>query len=162
MKPYVLAFALSFCALPAMAGVPLLNASCARGISVHADAGGPVYINGRKAALKRFNSSYFEAKSGGITVSLVNNPDGSTDVSYTAKGGYNGRCADAVSVAPRTVYEPSPRTAPLPLPVPVFLAHRARSPEPGYVYEPQAPLPGADVCPVDVSQADRYKYPACN
>ena len=58
--------------------------------------------------------------------------------------------------------EPSPRTAPLPLPVPVFMAHRARSPEPDYVYEPQAPLPGADVCPVDVSQADRYKYPACN
>jgi hypothetical protein len=174
MKTCLLALAFSLSALPAVAAVPLVNASCPRGITVHADAGGPVFINGRKAALKRFNSSYYEARSGGVTVSLVNNPDGTTDVSYTAKGGYNGRCATdaprAVFVpAPRETYVPAPREAYVPaprfvaVPVPMFVGHRNRNPEPDYVYEPQqAPSAGDDVCPVDVSQADRYKYPACN
>jgi hypothetical protein len=31
------------------AGIPLLNYSCPGDISVHADKGGPVYINGQQA-----------------------------------------------------------------------------------------------------------------
>jgi len=75
--------------------IPLLNAECPTGISVHADEGGPVYINGKEAALKRFNANYFEARDAGsgTTVSLTRRPDGTMDVSYTGKGGANGVCA---------------------------------------------------------------------
>lgn len=79
-------------ALPAAAKVPMLNANCPTGIEVHADAGGPVYINGKEAKLKVFNANYYEAKLGGTTVSIIINPDGSADVSYTAKGKGNGVC----------------------------------------------------------------------
>ncbi|WP_447809158.1 hypothetical protein [Pseudomonas putida] len=59
----------------AHAGIPLLNATCPGNIEVHADKGGP-----------------FEAKGGGVTVSLSINPDGSPDVSYTGKNKANGVC----------------------------------------------------------------------
>lgn len=36
----------------AHAGIPLLNATCPGNIEVHADKGGPVYINGKEATLK--------------------------------------------------------------------------------------------------------------
>ena len=92
-------------------------------------------------------------------VSLINNPDGTTDVSYTAKGGYNGRCAaDApravFAPVPRETYVPAPREAYVPaprfvpIPVPVFVGHRNQPPEPNHVYEPQqAQSAGDDVCP---------------
>ncbi len=37
----------------AHAGIPLLNATCPGNIEVHADKGGPVYINGKEATLKK-------------------------------------------------------------------------------------------------------------
>ena len=76
----------------AFAKIPQVNATCPMGIEVHADEGGPVYINGKEAKLKVFNANYYEAKGGGVTVSLVINPDGSVDVSYTGHGGANGVC----------------------------------------------------------------------
>ncbi len=72
--------------------IPLLNASCPTGIDVHADEGGPVYVNGKEASLKKFNDNYFEAKQGGVTISLTRRPDGTMDVSYTGAGGANGVC----------------------------------------------------------------------
>lgn len=78
----------------ASGGLPLLNASCPTGIDVHVDEGGPVYINGKEAVLKRSNDNYYEArdKATGVVVSLSRNPDGTFGVSYTGKGGANGIC----------------------------------------------------------------------
>lgn len=76
----------------ARADIPLLNATCPGQVEVHADEGGPVYVNGKEARLKRFNDNYYEARSGNLTISLTIRPDGSSDVSYTRKGGANGVC----------------------------------------------------------------------
>ncbi|MCD5966057.1 DUF3011 domain-containing protein [Stenotrophomonas maltophilia] len=89
-------------AAPAMAAVPFFNASCPGGIDVHADEGGPVYVQGREATLKRFNDRYFEAgdANSGITLSISRNDDGSPQVSYTGRGGANGICQVSSSGAP--------------------------------------------------------------
>ncbi|QFT21109.1 hypothetical protein FIV02_05895 [Pseudomonas sp. THAF187a] len=79
----------------AQAGVPLLNYSCPGSIEVHADQGGPVYVNGKEAKLKKFSDSYYEASHDGVTISLMQNPDQSMSVSYTAKHGVHGVCQDA-------------------------------------------------------------------
>lgn len=76
----------------AVADVPFFNATCPGHIEVHADEGGPVYLNGSEAQLHRFNSSYYEATHGPMTVSIAVNPDGSIGVSYTRRGGGNGMC----------------------------------------------------------------------
>ncbi|WP_354044158.1 hypothetical protein [Devosia sp. UYZn731] len=72
--------------------MPFFNAICARGIEVHADAGGPIYINGKEARLKTFNANYYEASRNGTTISVSINADGSPSVSYTGRGGANGVC----------------------------------------------------------------------
>jgi len=77
----------------ASAKIPLVNATCPTGIEVHADEGGPIYVNGKEGKLKRFNENYYEASHDGVVISLTINPDGSVDVSYTAKHGANGVCA---------------------------------------------------------------------
>lgn len=79
-------------AAAAEAKIPLVNATCPGKIEVHADEGGPIYINGKEAKLKVFNENYYEAKGAGVTISLSINPDGSPSVSYTGKGGANGIC----------------------------------------------------------------------
>lgn len=76
----------------AHANIPLVNVTCPTNIDVHADEGGPIYINGKEAKLKKFNDNYYEAKGGGVTISLSINPDGSPAVSYTGKHGANGIC----------------------------------------------------------------------
>ncbi|WP_077960507.1 hypothetical protein [Ensifer adhaerens] len=76
----------------AEAKIPLVNATCPGKIDVHADEGGPIYINGKEAKLKVFNENYYEAKGAGVTISLSINPDGTSSVSYTGKGGANGVC----------------------------------------------------------------------
>ena len=81
-----------FAASPAFAKIPLVNATCPGKIEVHADEGGPIYINGKEAKLHVFNDNYYEAKGHGVTISLSINPDGSAAVSYTGHGGANGVC----------------------------------------------------------------------
>jgi hypothetical protein len=76
----------------AHAGIPMFNATCPGKIEVHADEGGPIYINGKEGKLKTFNDNYFEAKGAGVTISLSINPDGSPAVSYTGKNRANGIC----------------------------------------------------------------------
>lgn len=76
----------------AQAGIPLLNATCPGKIEVHADQGGPIYINGKEGKLKKVNDNYFEAKASGVTISLSINPDGSPSVSYTGRNRANGVC----------------------------------------------------------------------
>lgn len=81
-----------FMGTEAQAKIPLVNATCPKNIEVHADEGGPIYINGKEAKAKKFNDNYFEAKGSGVTISLSINPDGSASVSYTGKHGANGVC----------------------------------------------------------------------
>ncbi|WP_339487052.1 hypothetical protein [Pseudomonas sp. EL_65y_Pfl2_R95] len=81
----------------AHAATPGFNASCPGAIAVHADPGGPVYINGKEAALKTFIDNYSEAKGAGVTISISQNPDGSVDISYTGKKGANGVCQAAAT-----------------------------------------------------------------
>lgn len=92
MKVQMIAVALVVVSGAAQAGIPLVNAACPGKIEVHADEGGPIYINGKEGKLKKFNDNYFEAKASGITVSLSINPDGSPSVSYTGRNRANGGC----------------------------------------------------------------------
>ncbi|KQS96308.1 MULTISPECIES: hypothetical protein [unclassified Rhizobium] len=90
---YIAAFSASLLvAGQAAAKIPLVNATCPGNIEVHADQGGPIYINGKEGKLKVFNENYYEAHGSGVTISLTISPDGSADVSYTGKGGANGVC----------------------------------------------------------------------
>ncbi|WP_244487962.1 hypothetical protein [Aureimonas sp. Leaf454] len=113
-------FALTVCValasgtVAAEAAVPFFNASCPGKIEVHADEGGPIYIGGKEARLKRFNENYYEARSGNVTVSLTIRPDGSPDVSYTGKGGANGVCQ--IKAAPGAGVRSGDRTFDDPLP----------------------------------------------
>jgi hypothetical protein len=92
MKSLLLAAPLLLVSAIAHAGIPMLNATCAGKIEVHADEGGPIYINGKEGQLKKFNENYFETKGAGVTISLSINPDGSPAVSYTGKNRANGIC----------------------------------------------------------------------
>ncbi len=76
----------------AQANIPLFNATCGNGVEVHADQGGPIYINGKEGKLKKFNNNYYEARHDNVTISVSINPDGSPAVSATWKGGGNGIC----------------------------------------------------------------------
>lgn len=88
----VLTFAVIGISHSARADVPFFNATCPGHIEVHADEGGPIYLNGSEAKLHRFNSNYYEASQGPTTVSVSVNPDGSVSVSYTRQGVGNGIC----------------------------------------------------------------------
>ncbi len=79
---------------PASAAIQQFNGTCPGGVEVHADQGGPVFINGRETRLKRFNDEYYEASDGrGLTLSINRTPDGGTQVSYTGPGNDNGVCS---------------------------------------------------------------------
>ena len=79
-------------AVTAEAKIPLINGTCPTGIEVHADEGGPVFINGHKAKLKKYADDAYDASHGGVTVSLSINPDGTVSMLYTGKHGANGVC----------------------------------------------------------------------
>jgi hypothetical protein len=72
----------------------MFNGSCPGGLEVHADEGGPVYVNGRETRLQRFSDDYYEASDpgSGVKLSITRSPDGGTQMSYTGKGGANGVC----------------------------------------------------------------------
>lgn len=92
MKVLLLAAPLLLVTGLAHAAIPMLNATCPGKIEVHADEGGPIYINGKEGKLKKFNEHYFEAKGAGVTISLSINPDGSPALSYTGKNKAHGIC----------------------------------------------------------------------
>lgn len=72
--------------------IPLFNAVCGGGIEVHADEGGPVFIDGQQTSLKKFNDNYYEASRGGLTISISIRPDGSLSLSFTGPNRANGIC----------------------------------------------------------------------
>ena len=102
----------------AQAGLARMNATCPGKLEVHVDQGGPVYVNGKEATLKRFNDNYYEAKDAvsGVTISISNNPDGSSDMSYTGKNRANGICQiakdapAATTAAARSLSRSPPRS----------------------------------------------------
>ncbi|MEQ9688969.1 MAG: hypothetical protein RLO48_04490 [Bauldia litoralis] len=118
---FLAATALLTIAGTAQAKMPSFNATCPTNIEVHADEGGPVYVNGKEAKLKVLNDNAYEATHAHVIISVTINPDGSPSVSYTRKSGANGICAIV---------------------------------DDGFG--------DGGGCPADVSEADRYKYPACN
>lgn len=73
-------------------GMPRFNATCPGKIEVHADQGGYIFINGKKAALKKINNNYYEAKGSNRTISITINPDETVSASYTGPGRANGIC----------------------------------------------------------------------
>ena len=93
----IIAASVFFMVDAAQADIPLLNYSCPEGLDVHADKGGPVYINGKETKLKKFNENYYEATGSGVTISISINPDGSPSVSYTGKQGAHGICRSSES-----------------------------------------------------------------
>jgi len=100
-KSLILAAVASLCAVgSADAAIPFFNATCPTGIEVHADEGGPIYINGKEATLKVFNKNAYEAKHGHVTLDLTINPDGSPLLTYTKDGGANGVCTIAPAYKP--------------------------------------------------------------
>ena len=91
MKVVLIAAAITAISGAANAAIPLIDATCGK-IKVHADAGGPISINGKEAKQKVLNDNAYEATRGKVTVSLTINPDGAPSLSYTRKGGASGVC----------------------------------------------------------------------
>lgn len=88
-------------ASPAEARMPAFNAACPGRINVQAERG-DVFINGQPARVKRINEGYYEARAGGIAVSIATAPDGRTSVSYRMRG------ADGVCLVRGTQMQPPP------------------------------------------------------
>ncbi|MFH5774813.1 hypothetical protein ACHFJ0_11240 [Paracoccus sp. NGMCC 1.201697] len=92
MRLVPVTIALLVLAQAASANIPLISATCPGKIEVHADEGGPIYVNGQEAKLKTFNDNYYEAQHGKVVISISINPDGSSSLSYTGPKGANGIC----------------------------------------------------------------------
>lgn len=90
----------------AEAGMPALNHTCPSlsAVKVTAKAGGPVFINGKQASVRRISATYFEASSTTprVTVSILAEPGSAPSLSYTGPGKLNGICqpSRASAVAP--------------------------------------------------------------
>lgn len=99
MWKHLIATACVCAAGSASAAIPLMNFTCPGKLEVHADQGGPVYINGKETRLKRFNDNYYEARGAGVTLSISINPDGTPSMSYTGAKRANGICQPTPSRA---------------------------------------------------------------
>ena len=85
MKQVIFACILLAVAGTANADIPFLNATCAKGIQVHADENGPISISGKEAKLKQVDDNTYAATSDGMTVTLTVGADGSPAVSMAGK-----------------------------------------------------------------------------
>jgi hypothetical protein len=81
--------------------IPQFNYICGANIKVHADRGGPVFIDGKEARLKKINDNYYEATRGGVTISIAFNPDKTLNMSYTGSNRASGICSDSSSSTSR-------------------------------------------------------------
>lgn len=94
MHPFRFASSALVCLLcaSAQAAVPALDANCAGKIEVRAAAGGPVFLNGNEATLRRVNDSLYEAVGSGVVISIAIKPDGPPSVMYGGAHGIKGVC----------------------------------------------------------------------
>ncbi|MCY1371210.1 hypothetical protein D3C76_1007090 [compost metagenome] len=93
-RPFLVAILLTASAAAHAEGLPLLDYDCPGNIAVHAE-GESVFVNGKEAKVKKFNDKYYEARGGGVTISISLEDDGTATVSYTGKGGANGVCSSS-------------------------------------------------------------------
>jgi hypothetical protein len=89
-------FAIAGAALAATVGIaeakpPKFKATCPTGIEVRVNNAGRVRINGAVAEVKEYNANAWDAKHGGVTIS-IGLDGGELSVMYTGKGGANGIC----------------------------------------------------------------------
>ena len=92
MKKIVLTAAALLFAGAAHARMPVLAATCAGNVKVDTNAKGEIYINGKKAKVKKGDKDHFHATGAGMTVWIAWPENRAPDVSYTRKGGDNGVC----------------------------------------------------------------------
>ena len=91
-KTLMITAAMVVAAGAAQARSPFFNATCPTDIAVHADEGGPIYINGHESEIHKSSGHYYEARHNRITISLSISPDGAPSVSYTRRNGNNSIC----------------------------------------------------------------------
>ena len=72
--------------------IPMFNATCGESVDVHADEGGPIYIDGDPVTTKQIGDSSYEATHNGTTVSVEVFPDSSLEIRYSAPEGNHGLC----------------------------------------------------------------------
>ncbi len=84
----LLALATSAAATP----IPMFNATCGESVDVHADEGGPIYIDGVPVTTKQIGDSSYEATHNGTTVSVEVFPDSSLEIRYSDPEGNHGLC----------------------------------------------------------------------
>lgn len=89
-------FAIAATALAASVGLaeakpPKFKATCPTGIEVRSNNAGRVRINGADATVKEYSATAWDAKHGGVTIS-IGLDGGALSVMYTGKGGANGIC----------------------------------------------------------------------
>ena len=92
MKKIVLTAAALQFAGAAQARMPVLAATCAGNVKVDTNAKGEIYINGKKAKVKKGDKDHFHATGAGRTVWIAWPENRAPDMSYTRKGGDNGVC----------------------------------------------------------------------
>lgn len=72
--------------------IPMFNATCGESVDVHADEGGPIYIDGDPVTTKPIGESTYEATHNGTTVSVEVFPDSSLEIRYSDPEGNHGLC----------------------------------------------------------------------
>ena len=72
--------------------IPMFNATCGESVDVHADEGGPIYIDGDPVTTKQIGDSSYEATHNGTTVSVEVFPDSSLEIRYSDPEGNHGLC----------------------------------------------------------------------
>ena len=73
-------------------GIPAFSATCPLGISVRANAGGPVFVNGVQATTQAYSTTFYESVQGDVTISTTIGGNGAVDVSYNKRNAGNGVC----------------------------------------------------------------------
>lgn len=77
----------------AQARMPVLAATCPGNVKVDTNAKGEIFINGKKAKVKKGDANHYHATGKGITVWISWPENSAPDVSYTGKDkSNNGVC----------------------------------------------------------------------
>ena len=76
----------------AVAKIPHLDAKCGDDITVHAEEGGPILIDGKDSKIKTIDDNNYEARDHKILITFVIGADGSPTLTYARKNGPSGDC----------------------------------------------------------------------